>query len=521
MRYQTIEIAISPARFMRWHKRLRDGLARRWPHAQVAFRFEEGGEEWPSAVKQLLSLERLLLRRRRPTFTDALNARSISPAAALQADVVIDLVGGVAAPHGARVLRPLYDGHSSDQYAIASLLGGSAPTIALEDAGSGAIVAWGLPSLEAADGLTGGLEAVFSRVIVLIEQALACPPRVVDAPSAPAEKRARNPYSFALRNIAFRCARAIYHLCCHSPHWRVGWRFVDGPDVVDSGALTGPAWRVMQDREMNFAADPFPIHWRGRSGVFYERLDYRTDRGEIYYQEFDAAGPVGEPTPALVEPWHLSYPFLIEHEGELYMAPEASASGGVTLYRCVAFPGKWEPVARMLDGVEAADATIFRHGDRYWITSVVRDGVGGYSDTLALHHAHSLFGPWQAHAQNPVLVDSRYARPAGAVVSRKGVLLRPVQDCSEGYGKRIVIMRIDQLDEENFLQTPVKLVAPGAGWPGARLHTLNRCGRLECIDGAIFTPKNLGLRRIVHERIDARALYHVEAQESPLAPALL
>jgi hypothetical protein len=206
----------------------------------------------------------------------------------------------------------------------------------------------------------------------------------------------------------------------------------------------------------------------------------------------------------LKEPWHLSYPFLIEEDGELYMVPEASLSGAITLYRCVDFPARWEPVAKLVDGVEAADATIFRHGCRYWMTSVVREGCGGYSDTLAIHHAPSLFGPWEAHALSPVLVDSRVARPAGGVVSHNGALLRPVQDCSKGYGKALAIMRIDALDPWTFRQTLTAHLGPGKDWPGNRLHSLNRFGRLEVIDGAVFTPKYMPLRRALHERIDAR-----------------
>ena len=155
--------------------------------------------------------------------------------------------------------------------------------------------------------------------------------------------------------------------------------------MIETGAITGAPWRLMLDREMGFAADPFPIEWRGRIGVFYERMNYRADRGEIWFQPFDERGPAGEPVPAIREPWHLSYPFLIEEDGELYLIPEASVSRAVILYRCVAFPDRWEPVARILDDVEAADATVFKHDGRYWMTSVVRNGVGGYSG----HARHS------------------------------------------------------------------------------------------------------------------------------------
>ncbi len=507
MTARRIDIAVPRARFLRWHQRLRARLAHVLPGAEVAFRFEDRGEGWPDGVAPLLSLERLLLRRSQPTLCDACDARAEPEPSASSADIVIDLAGDVAASDQVRVLRPLYDGEASDRNAVAALLSGQAPTIAIQDATTGALLAQGLPSLETADGLTGGLEAVYSRIVSLIEQALTAPPGPLDPPPQNERKEARNPVAFALRNIAFQAARKIYHLCCLSPHWRVGWRFVDGPGVLETGALAGEPWRVMQDRDLNFAADPFPCAWREQTGVFYERLDYRKDRGAIYFQAFDEKGPKGDPAPAIEEPWHLSYPSLIEHEGGLYMLPEASASGAVTLYRCVEFPRRWERVARPIDNVEAADATIFRHDGRFWMTSVVREGAGGYSDTLTLHYAEDLFGPWRAHARWPALVDSRFARPAGAVARVNGALLRPAQDCSQGYGRRLAIMRIDELTPQTFRQTLVKYVEPGARWPGSRLHTINRCGRLECIDGVIFTPRNLALRRFTHRMIDSHAAH--------------
>jgi len=515
--YRRIVIAAPSARFLRWQDRLRASLARRWPEAEVVFRFEPGDDAQQGAVTQLLTLERLLLRRSKPTLVDRIDKSAATATLDSGADVVIDLVGNVSPTSATRVLRPLYDGHATDQAAVSALLSGAAPSLAVEDAATGAIVAEGVPSMETADGLTGGLEAVYSRMCFLIEKALADPAARAAAAAAPPDRNARHPAAFFARNIVYRCLRLIYGLCMRSPHWRVGWRYVDGPGVIENGALTGPAWRIMPDQATAFSADPFPIEWRGQSGVFFELLDYERDLGEIFFQPFDATGPVGAPVRAIRERWHLSYPFLIEEGGELYMVPEASTSGAITLYRCVEFPAKWEPVANLVENIEAADATIFRHNGRYWMTSVVRDGYGGYSDVLAIHHAPSLFGPWEPHRQSPALIDPRYARPAGAVVSHNGALIRPVQDCSRGYGKGLALMRIDALDEKTFRQSTMSYLSPGGRWPGDRLHTINRFGRLECIDGAIFTPRYMPLRRALHERIDAALESTGDAREPAAA----
>lgn len=495
-----IDIAIPAARAMAWHARLRDALAHAFPDARVTLR-PGGGAAWPASVRLLLDLERLLKRRMRATLSDALDAAPAQSDAGC--DLLIDLCGGDACT-AARTLRPLYDGAPCELAAIAALLDGAAPLIEIEDVATGEIVAQGLPSLEGGGGLSGGLDAVFSRVIVLLRRVLVSPPETFD--KTPARHRAAlSPASFALCTLAARCSRALYRLCCHEPHWRVGWRFNDGPGVFETASLDGPQWRALDDRALGFAADPFPCVWRGRSGIFYEGFDYAADKGAIYFRKFDDRGPVSEPLLALAEPWHLSYPHLIEHEGELYMLPEASQSNAITLYRCVEFPHRWERAATLVDRIEAGDATIFRHGGQYWMASVVREGAGGYSDTLALHHAPHLFGPWREHTQKPVRVDARYARPAGAVIARDGALWRPVQDCRVSYGAGIAYMRIDELDVTSFRETPAIHVTHGRCWPGARLHTINRWERLECIDGVIPAPKNVTLRGLTNRVIDAKA----------------
>jgi hypothetical protein len=505
MTYSRIEIVVDRRGSRRWHERLRDRLARVLPESAIRFRLVDGADGFPTAITRLLALERLLLRHSRPTLSDSAQLTETKSLADFEPSIVIDCTGREhlsAQPNRAMLLRPLYDGNAGETAAAAALLARACPSISIENVNDGTIVATGLPSLEAADGLTGGLEAVVSRVITLIEKTLLSPRGTSHARKSADVAPAPRALAFLLRNMAYHCAREIYHLCCHSPHWRVGWRFTDGPGVLETGGLSGIPWRVLTNLGDAYAADPFPIEWRGKTCVFFEQFDHRVGRGRIFAQEFESERPAGEPFLVLEEPWHLSYPFLIARGQELYLMPEASLSGAVPLYRCVEFPRKWELVAHLLTEIEAADATIFRHAEKYWMTSVIRDGVGGYSDTLAIHHAPDLLGPWQEHARRPVLVDSRFARPAGAVVERDGVLWRPIQDCSTGYGKKLALARIDVLDPENFSQTVTCVIPPGPLWPGDRLHTLNRCGRLECIDGAVLTPKNRTARRLASGFLD-------------------
>jgi hypothetical protein len=116
--------------------------------------------------------------------------------------------------------------------------------------------------------------------------------------------------------------------------------------------------------------------------------------------------------------------------------------------------------------------------------ATVRGETGSYSDVLHAWSADQPAGPWRPHRRNPLLVDIASARPAGHVVCRGGNLIRPVQDCRDGYGAALGLARITRLDDDGFAQSVDTVLRPGPAWPGRRLHTLNRTGRLECIDGS-------------------------------------
>jgi hypothetical protein len=254
--------------------------------------------------------------------------------------------------------------------------------------------------------------------------------------------------------------------------------------MFDLGVHPAQGWRELPDDRRRFYADPFPLAKNGAIYVFVEEFQHRIGRGVISAVAFDEKGPVGKPSPVLEEAHHLSYPFVFEHRGEVWMVPESSGAATIDLYRSEYFPGRWVKVATLVSGVVASDATLFEHDGRWWMLATVRDGGGAFSDALHIWSAPDVHGPWVSHRRNPVLVDIATARPAGRVVRRNGRLLRPFQDCRKGYGTALGVAEITRLDDDGFAQRVEAILHPGPRWPGRRLHTLNRAGRLECIDGS-------------------------------------
>ena len=142
--------------------------------------------------------------------------------------------------------------------------------------------------------------------------------------------------------------------------------------ILQRGSVDGlPLTWLPPMRSFQFMADPFG-YWRDNLlHVFVETYDYRVRIGRIEVLTYDANLKLLDHQPALSERWHLSYPFVFEAEGSLWMLPEASRSRSLS---CTGPPGF------RLDGSAPAPShsTMFRSTRRRFFTR----GAGGCSIRL-------------------------------------------------------------------------------------------------------------------------------------------
>ncbi|SFP38489.1 hypothetical protein SAMN03159463_04141 [Mesorhizobium sp. NFR06] len=450
----------------------------------------------PRGAEALFQLETLIHRltadgtaRRVPVSTLARHARPSTPA-----DLTIDLTGDVE-PQGRRVWRLAYDGVCGEEALLAPILAGRTPSARLEQ--NGATVAEARLGTEYHGIALACFQDMLARsaslIVAAVNGAVRSTLPVLPEPSSEALPAAMPSAARlgvrAAKATARRIVQQIYHLCYNAPHWRVGWRETGGKDLYDLRAHPQSGWRDLADDGSRFYADPFPVLYRGQVTLFVEDYVHRTGKAILSAVAFGPNGPAGQPKPVLELPYHLSYPFVFERDGQMWMVPESSANRSVDLYRATAFPGGWVKEATLLSDIVASDATLVEHGGRWWMFATVRDGGGAFSDQLYLWSAPDFRGPWTPHTKNPVLIDIASARPAGRMVSRGGQLLRPVQDCRRSYGAALGIARVTQLDESGMEQVVETILNPGAGWAGRKLHTLNEAGGLEFIDGSAMAPR--------------------------------
>jgi O-antigen/teichoic acid export membrane protein len=241
-----------------------------------------------------------------------------------------------------------------------------------------------------------------------------------------------------------------------------------------------PRW--LPHRAGTYAADPFGLVRGSETHVFFEEFDQRRQRGRIAHLAVAADGSTSDPQPILEPGCHVSYPFLLEVAGEVWMIPETADLNEVRLYRALDFPGRWRLESVLLAGVPVSDPTVIERDGRWWLFGTSRGR--GVNEALRLWHAPSLTGPWALHSNDPVKVDVRSSRPAGTPFLVDDVLYRPSQDCSTRYGGQVVVNRVDLLTPDLYHERVVAHVAPfgAAGQPDG-VHTINPVGGRTLVDG--------------------------------------
>jgi len=296
----------------------------------------------------------------------------------------------------------------------------------------------------------------------------------------PHQSRSRPDIPTALLRVGVAARRALTMVDAVLRHseWTVGLARRQIGDWLDAEEAPEVSW--LPRRAGRYAADPFGLERDGVIHVLFEDFDQRQGKGVISATSVQADGRWAEPEVVLDTGSHASYPYLFEADGETWMIPETSDLAELRLYRATHFPTTWTLEARLLVDAHVSDATVVRHGDRWWLFGTSRGR--GVDEALRVWHAATLTGPWQLHALDPVKIDVSSARPGGTPFVRDRVLYRPAQDCSTRYGARLTINRVDVLDERRYVETPVRHVEPISAFPDG-LHTLSSVGSNTLIDG--------------------------------------
>ena len=229
-------------------------------------------------------------------------------------------------------------------------------------------------------------------------------------------------------------------------------------------------------------ADPFLAEHDGHTYLLFEDIP-ATRKGRLGCVEVFEDGSYSEMKIILERDYHLSYPCVVEENGELFLLPETADAGKVELYRFTRFPWELDPTPRTLvEDLTVVDVTPIRHEGRWYFFATTKQP---FLETL-LFWADRLDGAWSLHPASPISVSVRNSRSAGNLFWRNGRLYRPTQDCSVCYGYAMQVNEVTRLTPTEFTECFVQSVLP-TWMPGlSGTHTWNESSQFQVIDGIRF-----------------------------------
>jgi len=284
-------------------------------------------------------------------------------------------------------------------------------------------------------------------------------------------------------------ARTAYKGFFRHPSWNLGVvytpiaRFLSDPKPEVHWFPTPPRNR--------FLADPFGLVRNGILYVFCEEFDYDKYKGRIVCIKIQNEH-ISAPRVAIELSSHMSYPYLIQHENDVYCVPETSSLSEIWLYKAHKFPLGWKKKVMLVDMFAGVDPTIFQYNGHWWLTIGTED-----CKTLYIWYARELLGPWTPHPANPVKCTITSSRPAGTPFCHEGVLYRPAQDCSTTPGRQLVLNRVLKLTTSEFEEQEIKFIEPySIGTYTKGIHTLSAVtSNMTLLDGNAFRFSAGGFRR--------------------------
>jgi hypothetical protein len=234
-----------------------------------------------------------------------------------------------------------------------------------------------------------------------------------------------------------------------------------------------------------FWADPFLYKHKGELYVFFENYSYKKRSGKI-----SCGKVVGKEITDVIDvldlDYHLSYPFIFEEDNDIYMIPETHQKRRLVVYKCAEFPNKWELYTTAFEGESVADATYFKDesGQRWLFLNKGFDD--DHMAELYIYRIDSLkFVTIEEHHQNPVIIDSRIGRNAGAIFKYNNKLIRPSQNNSKNiYGYGLNLNAIRTLTIEKYEEDLLIGIEPNFIKGLRATHHLHQLDDVFIIDGA-------------------------------------
>lgn len=192
-------------------------------------------------------------------------------------------------------------------------------------------------------------------------------------------------------------------------------------------------------------ADPFLFVKKDTLYLFYE-CKKMYHNGVISMIKTNDLVHWSKPVTVLKESCHLSYPWVFEENGHIYMVPETCILKEIRLYEGNNELSKFSYVKTILKdnksysmGFSFSDTSIYKVDKYYYLMTTINDGI---NNILKLYISDRLDGIYKEHPMSPICSNNKYGRNAGSLFELDGKLYRVAQNCENSYGDNVNILEI-------------------------------------------------------------------------------
>lgn len=178
---------------------------------------------------------------------------------------------------------------------------------------------------------------------------------------------------------------------------------------------------------------------------------------------------------------HNSYPLIVRGDSphEVYIIPENSYSNNLNIYKYDTISHNCKYYSSLLP-LSVVDTTILSYRNSFYLFATSRNAYN--SDLYIWFSKNKLFG----YKTEPLFVKSNLkgSRMAGDFIYIGDSIYRPSQDCLHGYGKGIILYKVDDISTNSYHETEVLTLYPSIdSYYSDGLHTINFYKDICVIDG--------------------------------------
>ncbi len=277
------------------------------------------------------------------------------------------------------------------------------------------------------------------------------------------------------------------YLC--DQNWNIGFSEDTIQTLLVSKAIGKVQW-MKHNYHDRFFADPFILETTEKTIILLaEEFIFSESKGKIVRLIIDKKDKkLLERTIVLNLNTHLSYPFIININGQIFICPENSQSGEVSLYLYDKKNHRAKFYKTLIEE-PLNDATITFHEGKYWLIATKQPYT---QENAYLFVSNSLEGEYSLVNNAPIAPGKKSARPAGNFFYYQYQLYRPAQNCTIRYGSGISIQKIEMISENNYKEHTLFQLIPSSFKYNLGIHTINFFENGCVIDGCGYLYPFIG-----------------------------